>query len=56
MKCPNCKKDIDDKLIAHHLAAKGGSAKVAKGFSSPAVLAKALETRKARLTPTKELK
>jgi hypothetical protein len=45
MKCPHCKKDIDDKEIARHLAAKGGSAKVAKGFSNPAVLAKALETR-----------
>ena len=24
MKCPNCKKLIDDKLISKHFAAKGG--------------------------------
>ncbi|MFQ5965663.1 MAG: hypothetical protein ACE5KZ_15420 [Candidatus Scalinduaceae bacterium] len=25
MKCPNCKKEISDKIIAKHLASKGGT-------------------------------
>jgi len=57
MTCPNCKK-LQAKLDAITDArSKGGKAKnPRKGFGSPAVLAKALETRKARLTPTKESK
>lgn len=34
MKCPHCQKDIDDKLVAKHLAAKGGKNTTKKKIES----------------------
>lgn len=48
MKCPHCKKQISNEMIAKNLGAKGGSAKNPnKGFGNPEALKKALATRKA---------
>jgi hypothetical protein len=35
VKCPKCKKEIDDRLIARHLASKGGRARVNPYRPSP---------------------
>ena len=46
MKCPNCGAEIKNPTaVAGGLA--GGPAKVSKGFASPAVMRKALRTRRA---------
>ena len=49
--CPRCNyphKDARQVRAGHFGGLKGGKAKVPKGFSSPAVLAKALATRRAK--------
>ena len=49
--CPRCNyphKDAHQARAGHFGGSKGGKAKVPKGFSSPAVLAKALATRRAK--------
>ena len=46
MKCPHCKKNIDDKLIGKHLASKGGSK--SKRSISPIAQKKLQDARKAK--------
>lgn len=53
MQCPHCGREIQNP-ISKAGGAVGGKARVAKGFASPSVRAKALATRRRKKKSSKE--